>query len=474
MVLINEKKFACATCIKGHRVSGCTHTDRPLFEIKKKGRPSTQCKCCKDKRKSNSVHNACVCGDSAPVAPPPDHHAESSRASGSTTPIEAMESFETRKGQPGSSATFPNGLKDVHEMNAAVEALTGFAEDPMRSAERIVAHLLNPCTCKHTGICKCCEPKRPARKSLHSHTSSSHSHSSGRRTPDGNNHTEQLSFQHLPVPDMSPSNPHHPAHTSKHVHKTKLYSPYVHSAAARHTHTKRESLSRQGATSPRPLPLKPLGDMPTFLGALFQPDGTVSTEISRHALGLPGIHTFDALAAEAAKSEPMDWEETIAKAAAHTSEDVDMPLAFPTVEDAQIGACTCGEDCRCPGCITHPNASGDVGQGGSCADAGCKSSFDCSDHLHIPAGMTSIEHLLATAAANVPAPSRKRTIGLSPLDTSIAPPSAGFSPDAAANSGYVQLKPLECCNGRCQCRPGECVCEKDCCGCCVRCACGED
>jgi hypothetical protein len=57
MVLINEKKFACATCIKGHRVSGCTHTDRALFEIKKKGRPSTQCACCKDKRKGNSVHN---------------------------------------------------------------------------------------------------------------------------------------------------------------------------------------------------------------------------------------------------------------------------------------------------------------------------------------------------------------------------------------------------------------------------------
>lgn len=58
MVLINDKKFACATCIKGHRVSGCTHTDRPLFEVKKKGRPTTQCVHCKDKRKKDgaSVH----------------------------------------------------------------------------------------------------------------------------------------------------------------------------------------------------------------------------------------------------------------------------------------------------------------------------------------------------------------------------------------------------------------------------------
>jgi hypothetical protein len=54
MVLINDKKYACATCIKGHRVSGCTHTDRPLFEVKKKGRPATQCQFCREKRKGGS------------------------------------------------------------------------------------------------------------------------------------------------------------------------------------------------------------------------------------------------------------------------------------------------------------------------------------------------------------------------------------------------------------------------------------
>lgn len=60
-MLINEKKYACATCIKGHRVSSCTHTDRPLFEVKKKGRPATQCQFCREKRKggggSGSVHS---------------------------------------------------------------------------------------------------------------------------------------------------------------------------------------------------------------------------------------------------------------------------------------------------------------------------------------------------------------------------------------------------------------------------------
>jgi hypothetical protein len=39
---------------------------------------------------------------------------------------------ETRKGQPGSKATFPNGLKDVHEMAAAAEALSGLGGDDER------------------------------------------------------------------------------------------------------------------------------------------------------------------------------------------------------------------------------------------------------------------------------------------------------------------------------------------------------
>ena len=42
------------------------------------------------------------------------------------------------------------------------------------------------------------------------------------------------------------------------------------------------------------------------------------------------------------------------------------------------------------------------------------------------------------------------------------------------SAGLVQLKPLDCCNGRCQCPVGECSCHHECCGCCVTCACEED
>lgn len=87
-----------ATCIKGHRSTTCNHgyvnayrpplyafgpvslrplsprshpqpsfyigiiSERPLHEIKKKGRPSTQCPHCKELRKAKQVHVRCICG----------------------------------------------------------------------------------------------------------------------------------------------------------------------------------------------------------------------------------------------------------------------------------------------------------------------------------------------------------------------------------------------------------------------------
>ncbi|KAF9121306.1 hypothetical protein BGW39_010640 [Mortierella sp. 14UC] len=62
MVFLNGQKFACATCIKGHRSTTCNHGERPLHEIKKKGRPSTQCPHCKELRKAKQVSVRCICG----------------------------------------------------------------------------------------------------------------------------------------------------------------------------------------------------------------------------------------------------------------------------------------------------------------------------------------------------------------------------------------------------------------------------
>lgn len=82
-VFVNEKKFAwwghlkplddsymhdhsffmtsSESCIKGHRSSSCKHTDRPLYEIKKKGRPVSQCDKCRELRQSKKLHSKCIC-----------------------------------------------------------------------------------------------------------------------------------------------------------------------------------------------------------------------------------------------------------------------------------------------------------------------------------------------------------------------------------------------------------------------------
>ncbi|KAH3680505.1 hypothetical protein WICMUC_000293 [Wickerhamomyces mucosus] len=63
MVLIGGVKYACERCIRGHRVTTCNHTDQPLMMIKPKGRPSSQCKHCKDMRKNKNSHStgSCTC-----------------------------------------------------------------------------------------------------------------------------------------------------------------------------------------------------------------------------------------------------------------------------------------------------------------------------------------------------------------------------------------------------------------------------
>ncbi|KAI0037029.1 copper fist DNA binding domain-containing protein, partial [Vararia minispora EC-137] len=66
-VFVNDKKYSCEACIKGHRSSSCKHTDRPLFEIKKKGRPVTQCEHCRELRKTKQVHVKCICEGKPPA-----------------------------------------------------------------------------------------------------------------------------------------------------------------------------------------------------------------------------------------------------------------------------------------------------------------------------------------------------------------------------------------------------------------------
>ncbi|KAH7166611.1 copper fist DNA binding domain-containing protein [Fusarium sp. MPI-SDFR-AT-0072] len=59
------EKLACESCIRGHRVAQCQHTDRPLLRVSRKGRPVSQCNHCRTLRTSRSVHTKCKCASTS-------------------------------------------------------------------------------------------------------------------------------------------------------------------------------------------------------------------------------------------------------------------------------------------------------------------------------------------------------------------------------------------------------------------------
>ncbi|KAJ7073220.1 copper fist DNA binding domain-containing protein [Mycena belliarum] len=133
MVYINSQKFACESCIKGHRSSACAHSERPLFEIPKKGRPLSQCDKCRELRKTRRHHSKCVCPKELP-----------SRG------IPLPSSSSTRKYIPIRPA-LPNGLRDLDQ------AVYSYSPPDVRQQ---VGTLLNPCHCKPGRKCKCRTPSQ--------------------------------------------------------------------------------------------------------------------------------------------------------------------------------------------------------------------------------------------------------------------------------------------------------------------------
>ncbi|BGP15270.1 hypothetical protein JCM10213_008308 [Rhodosporidiobolus nylandii] len=138
MVLIDGIKYACQSCIKGHRSSKCTHTTRPLQEIKKKGRPTSQCAHCREQRKTKSVHARCDCA-----------------ARG--------------KEEKATPRVLPNGLSDAMLLVSLAEGDGSDASGSGASGSGLVrtdasgvTRLLNPCTCLRGGKCTCCSQAAPA------------------------------------------------------------------------------------------------------------------------------------------------------------------------------------------------------------------------------------------------------------------------------------------------------------------------
>ncbi|KAG1804153.1 copper fist DNA binding domain-containing protein [Suillus variegatus] len=129
MVHINDKKFACESCIKGHRSSSCHHSERPLFEVKKKGRPVSQCKTCRELRNSKRVHSKCTCNPREVV---------------DKIPIPAARPDRKPKRFMPTVPTLPNGISD---------ALSASSSSQPANTRQTVDSLLNPCHCEDVRQC---------------------------------------------------------------------------------------------------------------------------------------------------------------------------------------------------------------------------------------------------------------------------------------------------------------------------------
>ncbi|KAI0063157.1 hypothetical protein BV25DRAFT_1915481 [Artomyces pyxidatus] len=131
-VFVNSQKFACESCIKGHRSSSCAHTDRPLYEIKKKGRPVSQCERCRQLRNTKRVHSKCTCSDGAPRT------------------RETEKAFGTKqKRYIPIVPALPNGIKDAFPSSNSLTPV-----QPSDSRQKVDS-LLNPCRCGDVWNCRC-------------------------------------------------------------------------------------------------------------------------------------------------------------------------------------------------------------------------------------------------------------------------------------------------------------------------------
>ncbi|KAJ2189738.1 copper-binding transcription factor [Coemansia sp. RSA 532] len=104
-MILNGVKYACDSCIRGHRASSCNHSDRKLNMVRRKGRPPTQCHKCRELRRTRKAHVKCLCAE--------------------------MKAGEYNLPTIMSAPETPNKIES----------------------------LLNPCQCKDDSYCTCCKPK---------------------------------------------------------------------------------------------------------------------------------------------------------------------------------------------------------------------------------------------------------------------------------------------------------------------------
>ncbi|PPQ68612.1 hypothetical protein CVT24_005430 [Panaeolus cyanescens] len=325
-MIISSKKYACETCIKGHRSSACKHTDRPLFEIKKKGRPVTQCEHCRELRKTKQVHVKCIC----------EAKAESSSKQGNKSGFE--------------SAAFPNGLPE--SLGASV-AFQIHGEGASSDSDRGIhgGH-----HCRQGDACTCATDRNKYRRRAPSDVydvTNPHISPPTHLPHQASRSSSQILARIaelrpvLPRPsndDVNTGRVHDPSggpHSPVYRHE-RVYSPY----------------ERGMSYQPTPFP-------PSYLA----PTGNPSSSFSYDQQGLGNLPPLG--------STNDMWPPNTSGG----------PALSGNMTDNYLSVCGCGDDCSCPGCIQHSRLSNTPTSSAyaSCTNpAHCGTCLDCTI-LSLPA-----------------------------------------------------------------------------------------
>ncbi|KAH8101551.1 hypothetical protein BXZ70DRAFT_101577 [Cristinia sonorae] len=402
-------KFACESCIKGHRSSSCTHTERPLFEVKKKGRPVSQCEKCRELRKTKRVHSKCDCSLNKDAEP-------------------AMRqlSVKSKRFIPILPA-LPNGIRD------ALPQQTAQVQVNPRSA---VNSLLNPCHCKDVWSCKCNKsgssssgvalaPRPGSTSGLAALADAAALCCSGARmdvdatappiAPDSD-------FAQ-PITAESSSSQKHPRDCCQPSPKTRPKKPRRH--------------------SPKPADKQLRGPELAPLISLSLPSDTPSGPPPL----FPDIPPLSSVASIAGSGCCCGFRCTCPGCVEHRG-----------AEHAAKDHSDCPDQCGT--CIDYDG-------GVELPDLGARSGAEVKT-----AGTSFIDAFFARAAATIPQPPSQRAAGtaLDPTNVTVYPTSL-FSGEGKTMEergpafGLVRLPKLECCNGRCGCPEGSCGCGTSCDGC---------
>ncbi|QSZ36002.1 hypothetical protein DSL72_007126 [Monilinia vaccinii-corymbosi] len=218
MPIINENKYSCEPCIRGHRATSCQHSDRLMLLVRKPGRPMQSCE---------HTLSSCVCGrleDTSSIS-----RVEKPLSVAVSSKVTPRIRKKKNKAQRGRSVQFQEVQGGVEKtslpMSVSASASVCKTEGIPKMAAKNLEALVPKVRPKRRRIKQTQGPSpSPANANPHSHTCT--------RTPEfestTSNHLPPIT--HLLTQTHTQTHTHTHTHTQTHTHIQNLhlsYPPYI-------------------------------------------------------------------------------------------------------------------------------------------------------------------------------------------------------------------------------------------------------